>query len=152
MDIVVECLRCVAYWFERCSVCLSCAVYSFCDQLDTRCQWLNQSGSECLWNTSFPFAIIPFSFSFLFFFKSPLFTRLFLGLLHLQASLAISRLLFTSHCVMKMSSSVRLFLCHPRIPPPPPLPLFPSHYSGASARLASLWRCSPMQVPQWPGL
>lgn len=37
-----------------------------------------------------------------------------------------------------MSSSVWLFLYRPRIPPPPPLPLFPSHYSGVSARLAQL--------------
>lgn len=35
-----------------------------------------------------------------------------------------------------MSSSVWLVLCLPRIPPPSlPLPLFPSHYSGVSARL-----------------
>lgn len=63
-----------------------------------------------------------------------LFPRLFLGLLHLQVTIAISRLIFKSQRVIKCPPLYgRLFLC---IPPPPPLPAFPSHHSGVSAQLA----------------
>lgn len=117
-----------------------------------------------------PFGYTPLSPSF-FFQISSLYAP-FLCLLHLQAALAISRLLFKSHSCDKMSSSVWLFLCLVLAspPPPPPLPLFPSHYSGVSARLAQSlsephngWVCSgfealaprsprPTSSEPWPSL
>ena len=100
-----------------------CSVCSLCDQLDTRCQLLTQTGSECLWRSPSP-SVTPSTFHLFIYFQ--IFTRLFLHLLHLQAALAISRLLFKPHSCDKKSSSVPLFLC---------LLFCQSHYSGVSASL-----------------
>lgn len=141
------------------SVCLGSAAGSLCDQSDARCQRLNQSGSECLWNTSPSFGLTLF---FLSLFKkipsfyTPLFFRV---LVHLQAASAISRLLFNSHGGDKPSSCVRLSpppRSHHTIQTCPPGSLSLSLHPTMAGFVASFWSFGTEKpnefCARWPGI
>lgn len=97
---------------------------------------------------------VPFGYTlsfYFFFFKSPLFTRLFLGLIHLQAALATRRLPFRSHSVIKCAP-----LCGSSSAVLASLLLFPfpcSHHTIQACPLGEIIGDSlSVWGPQWPGL